>query len=167
MKCFVSMKKVILSLLVTLFLTACSPIRSQHGFNNMALMRSWVKENTVLKPELQARFGPASFIDTEGEITSLYYVSFTKERFAFFKPTITERNILAVHFKDNVYQESAEYKLEDGKDIRLVSDITPIYGKKMTVIQQILSNVGRFNNVPGQGRGRSDGSVLGPIPGGI
>jgi outer membrane protein assembly factor BamE (lipoprotein component of BamABCDE complex) len=160
------MKKKILSLCLVMVLSACTPIITRHGFNNIHSMRSWVKSNTVLKNELQSRFGPASFVDAEGDMTSLYYIAFTKERFAFFKPEVTDRQIIVLHFKNDVYQDYAEYSLKDGKDIDITSDKTPTYGKEMSIIQQILSNVGRFNNVPGQ-RGSSDGSVLGPIPGGI
>jgi outer membrane protein assembly factor BamE (lipoprotein component of BamABCDE complex) len=147
-------------------LSNCVAITTQHGFNNIDAMQSWIKSNTVLKSELQSRFGPPSFIDTQGNMTSLYYVSFTKERFAFLKPEITERKIIALHFNGDNYQDSAEYTLKDGKDIEITSEKTPTYGKDLSVIQQILSNVGRFNNGVGQ-NGRADGSVLGPIPGGI
>ena len=164
------MKKQALFLLITLalftLLSACTPIITHHGFNNTDSMRSWIKSNTVLKNELQSRFGPASFVDTDDDMISLYYVSFIKERFAFFKPKVTERRVIALHFKNDVYQDYAEYSLKDGKNIDIVSDTTPTYGKELSAIQQILSNVGRFNNVPGQ-RGQNDGSVLGPIPGGI
>ena len=165
------MKKIIASMFVsitmTVALSACNPIITHHGFNNIDSMRSWVKSNTILKSELQSRFGPPSFVDDEDSaMTSFYYVSLTKERFAFFKPEVTERRILVVNFKGDNYQDYAEYTLKDGKDIDIVSDKTPTFGKEMSVIQQILSNVGKFNNVPGQ-RGRADGSVLGPIPGGI
>lgn len=154
------------SILFGIFSVACTPITSHHGFNNIEAMRSWVKSNTVLKNELQSRFGPASFVDTEDDLTSLYYISFTKERFAFFKPEVTERQIIVLHFNGDTYQDYSEYSLKDGKNIDIVSDKTPTYGKEMSVIQQILSNVGKFNSVPGQ-NGRSDGSVIGPIPGGI
>jgi outer membrane protein assembly factor BamE (lipoprotein component of BamABCDE complex) len=160
------MKKNVISLFVAIVLSACTPITTHHGFNNIVSMRSFVKSNTVLKNELQSRFGPASFVDTEGDMTSLYYIAFTKERFAFFKPEVTDRQIIVLHFKNDAYQDYAEYSLKDGKNIDIVSDKTPTYGKEMSVIQQILSNVGRFNSVPGQ-RGATDGSVLGPIPGGI
>lgn len=152
--------------LLTQFLNGCTGIVTQHGFNNIETMRSWIKSNTVVKSELQSRFGPPSFAETQDDITSLYYVSFIKERFAFFKPTITERNILAIHFSGDTYKDYAEYSLKDGKDIVITSEKTPTYGKDMSVIQQILSNVGRFNNGVGQ-NGRNNGSVLGPIPGGI
>jgi outer membrane protein assembly factor BamE (lipoprotein component of BamABCDE complex) len=165
------MKKILTSVFVgvtlSVAITACTPIITHHGFNNIDSMRSWVKSNTILKSELLSRFGPPSFVDDDDStMTSFYYIAFTKERFAFFKPEVTERRIIVVHFKGDAYQDYAEYTLEDGKEINIVSDKTPTFGKEMSVIQQILSNVGKFNNVPGQ-RGRSDGSVLGPIPGGI
>lgn len=160
------MKKAFLCIALVVSLSACSPIKSYHGFNNIEAIRTWVKSNTVLQKELQARFGPASFIDRDGDMTSFYYISFTKERFAFFKPEITDRHIVVVNFQNDVYQNYAEYSLEDGQDIKILSDETPTYGRELSIIQQILSNVGRFNNLPGQ-RDRSDGSVLGPIPGGI
>jgi outer membrane protein assembly factor BamE (lipoprotein component of BamABCDE complex) len=156
----------VVTMTLSIMLMNCSGIITQHGFHNMTAMREWIKSNTILKSELQARFGPPSFVDTQGDIMSAYYVAFTKERFAFFEPEITERNIIALHFKKDAYQNYAEYSLKDGQDIVITSEKTPTYGKDLSVIQQILSNVGRFNNGVGQNQ-RNNGSVLGPIPGGI
>lgn len=161
--------RICIVLLIFFLLSACNPIVSYHGFNNIEGMRLWAKKNTILKKELIARFGPASFIDRDslGEgIESYYYVSFKKERFAFFKPEVTKRHIMALHFLNNQFIDYAEYSLDDGHNIKLISDKTPTYGKELSVIQQILSNVGKFNNVPGQ-RSGTDGAIMGPIPGGI
>ncbi len=37
------------------------------------------------------------------------------------------------------------YDLADGKDISMVSRITPTAGKEMTILEQIMGNVGRFS----------------------
>lgn len=161
------MRKFFFPIAATIMLTtACAPIKSYHGFNNIDAMREWVKSNTVLQSELTSRFGPPSFVDRDTSKEAFYYVSFTKERFAFFKPEITQRNIIVANFDNGKFQNYAEYSLEDGNNIKILSDKTPAYGKELSVIQQILSNVGRFSSIPGQ-NSRNDGSVLGPVPGGI
>ena len=151
--------------IVVLSLTACSPIRTHHGFNANDRLVKAAKSHTLSKREVLMRFGPASIIEKSDDGEMAYYVSYTKERFAFFTPDITERTVTALHFKDGMLADMKQYGLEDGNVIDINSRQTPTYGKDLNAIQQILSNVGRFNSLPGQGR--NDGSVLGRIPGGL
>ena len=37
------------------------------------------------------------------------------------------------------------YDLTDGKDVDMVTRITPTAGKELTVLEQIMGNVGRFS----------------------
>jgi len=154
-----------LGICIILTLASCSPIRTQHGFNANDRLVAAAQKHTLSKREVLMRFGPASFSEQIEDGEMAYYVSYTKERFAFFKPDVTERTVTALNFKNGILVDMKQYGLEDGHIIDINTRKTPNYGKDLNAIQQILSNVGRFNSVAGQGR--NDGSVLGRIPGGL
>lgn len=147
------------------FLTNCTPITSYHGFNASETLREKLKTQTMTLNEVKSRFGPPSLSETEGESSTLYYISYIKERYAVFSPEITDRKVTALHFQKETLSDFKEYALKDGAIIDINTNETPTYGKDLNVVQQILSNVGRFNSVPGQGQ--NDGSILGRIPGGL
>jgi outer membrane protein assembly factor BamE (lipoprotein component of BamABCDE complex) len=75
-----------------------------------------------------------------------YYISQKQETYAFFKPVILEQNVLQLTFNESGrLQAMKKYDLADGQDIEMVSRITPTAGKELTVLEQIMGNVGRFS----------------------
>lgn len=155
----------ILSVCGVIFLSSCTPITTYHGFNATQSLRQSANEHTLSLNETTARFGPASIRDKdENGNDILYYVSYQKEQYAFFKPNVVNRSVTRLEFKNKMLADIKEYSMKDGHIIDINSDETPAYGKELNAVQQILSNVGRFNSVPQSG---NDGSVLGRIPGGL
>lgn len=74
-----------------------------------------------------------------------YYISQRTETFAFFEPKVAERQIVIVEFdKDGVVSAVKTSGLEDGNDIEPVERVTPTEGKRLTVLEQIIGNLGRF-----------------------
>jgi outer membrane protein assembly factor BamE (lipoprotein component of BamABCDE complex) len=69
-----------------------------------------------------------------------YYISQKRTRVAaFMKPTLQEQSILAVYFnKDGVVDRLANYKLEDGRVIDMMSKTTPTGGSEMTFLMRLL-----------------------------
>lgn len=75
-----------------------------------------------------------------------YYISQKQETYAFLKPTIVNQNVLQVTFNETGrVQALKNYQLSDAERITMVSRITPTSGKELTVLEQILGNVGRFS----------------------
>ena len=73
------------------------------------------------------------------------FVPACSETVAFFDPDVLERSVLVVSFTDEgVVGEKQVYTLEDGKDVSPVGRVTPTEGKKLTVLQQLFGNIGRF-----------------------
>ena len=62
-------------------------------------------------------------------------------------------------------KNSRTYGLENGYVIAINKDETPIIAKELNIVQEILSNVGRFNSLPGAQS--NNGNVVGGIPGGL
>ena len=74
-----------------------------------------------------------------------YYISQQQETFAFLKPAIIEQHVLQLTFNDaGRLTTPKSYDLKDGQDIDMVSRVTPTAGKELTILEQLLGNVGKF-----------------------
>jgi len=74
-----------------------------------------------------------------------YYIGARTETTAFFDPDIVDQQILAVQFDDNgIVQHMKLYGVEDGRIVTPIEEITPTHGRKLTILQQIFGNLGRF-----------------------
>ena len=76
-----------------------------------------------------------------------YYIGEVQQHQAFFKPDVVARDVLILDFDNN--QQLAKVGTlseKDGQEVTLVSRETPTEGNKITVLEQILGNLGRFNN---------------------
>lgn len=90
-----------------------------------------------------------------------YYIGSKEEQIAFFKPDVLERNVFAISFTEGDTVESTRlYTLADGEKIDPVDRITPTPGRDLTLMQQLLGNLGRFN--PEQGGGSGGSGPSGP-----
>ncbi len=66
--------------------------------------------------------------------------------FAFFKDRLESRQIVFVSFaEDGRVDEIGTLSEVDGRQITLVDRETPTAGQEFTVLQQLLGNLGRFN----------------------
>jgi outer membrane protein assembly factor BamE (lipoprotein component of BamABCDE complex) len=75
-----------------------------------------------------------------------YYITQKQETWAFMKPVMLEQNVMQLNFNDAGRLTAIKrYELADGRDIAMVSRITPTAGKELTILEQILGNVGRFS----------------------
>ena len=55
------------------------------------------------------------------------------------------RRTIYNRIRDGRLQTIKSYDLADGRDITMVARITPTAGKELTVLEQIMGNVGRFS----------------------
>jgi outer membrane protein assembly factor BamE (lipoprotein component of BamABCDE complex) len=86
---------------------------------------------------------PTSTAFLDGE--TWYYISEKTETVAFLAPEITERKVLVVQFdSEGVVSGVNTLGVEDGRQVEIVDRKTPTAGKKLTVMQQLFGNVGRF-----------------------
>jgi outer membrane protein assembly factor BamE (lipoprotein component of BamABCDE complex) len=150
-------------LLLALFLTAlagCQPTIDYRGYQARSGDLAKVQAG-MAKTEVEALLGSHSTkasINIQGD--SYYYISSRVEQKAFFNPVETERQVFAVRFDANDQVVSfANYGMEDGEVIDFSTRKTPTKGKELTIVQQLLGNVGRF-----KGPGRTSSSQGSPIP---
>lgn len=77
-----------------------------------------------------------------------YYIGEVQQHQAFFKPDVVARDVLILDF-DQYLQLARVSTLseKDGQELTLVSRETPTEGNKITVLEQLLGNLGRFNEL--------------------
>ncbi|MCH7937766.1 MAG: outer membrane protein assembly factor BamE [Proteobacteria bacterium] len=105
-----------------------------------------IQPGELTRDEVVEILGSPSSITAFGSDT-WYYIAQRTETFAFFAPKVTERQVLVVKFsKDGKVTAVEKVGLEQGKEIVPVDRKTPTHGNKMTVLEQIVGNLGRFRN---------------------
>jgi outer membrane protein assembly factor BamE (lipoprotein component of BamABCDE complex) len=127
-------------------LAACSPTVEYRGYlpSQNALQQI---QPGMSKTEVEALLGSPSTtatINYSGD--SYYYISSIVEQSSFLDPQEVDRSVVAIRFSQFDQVESfAQYGLQDGQIIDFSSRKTPTHGKELTILQQIFSNIGRFN----------------------
>lgn len=128
---------------------ACTPIIEVRGNQPPPEQMAQVKIGTSTREDVQALLGTPSNITPFGEET-WHYISAITEREAFFEPVIKERKVITVVFdRAGTVRAIDNRGLEDGKNVVPVARETPTAGKEITVLQQLMGNVGRFSKSPG------------------
>jgi outer membrane protein assembly factor BamE (lipoprotein component of BamABCDE complex) len=135
---------------VVLALAACSPRVDQRG--------QLLDPDAVLAiaPGVQSKEQVAQLLGTPSTVATFddktwYYISKRTETTAFFAPNVTDQQVLVVKFDDaDVVQQVKLYGMDDGFEIEPVDRTTPTYGQRLTILQQLFGNIGRFTK-PGQG----------------
>ncbi len=86
----------------------------------------------------------ATFGETFGEET-WYYIASRTERFAFYAPKVVDQQVVAIAFDDIGMVRSVRlYGLADARGIEPLERTTPTGGKQLTILQQLVGNLGNF-----------------------
>lgn len=74
-----------------------------------------------------------------------YYISRKTEKFAFLEEKIIDQQVLAIYFGDkNIVQAIYRYNKDDLRHVGMVDRETPTAGKDLSVLDQLIGNLGRF-----------------------
>jgi len=123
---------------------ACAPRVDTHGFMPNPELTAQIVPGEVDKSEVAEILGTPSTVGTFEDKT-WYYITQKTQTFAFFKPEITDQNVLAVHFDDrDLVADLKNYTIAEGLIIDPASGKTPTEGNELTLLQQLFGNIGRF-----------------------
>jgi outer membrane protein assembly factor BamE (lipoprotein component of BamABCDE complex) len=137
------------ALLLASVAAACAPVASNHGFVALDVKPAEVKVAEDTKSTVLERLGSPSAKSTFDDNT-WYYMSQSVERVAFYKPKVTKRDVVAVSFDEAERVKAVNsYTLADGRIIALNGRETPTRGRELTILEQLLGNVGRMANTLG------------------
>lgn len=136
-RCFVA-------LLVVVLLASCLARTDTRGNLPDPERLAEIQAGTHSREEVVEILGSPSstaFLDQE----TWYYISKKTETVAFLAPEVTSQQVLVVRFDDEgVVSAVDKLGIEDANAVDPVDRKTPTAGKKLTIMQQLFGNIGRF-----------------------
>lgn len=126
-------------------LGGCDPHFNQRGFVPTPGSTEKLEVGTQSREDVVRLIGSPSAVSTFNP-NVWYFISETQESYAFLKPDITQQKVIQITFNDSGRVAAIKnYDLAEARDIVMVQRITPTSGKELTVLEQIMGNVGKFN----------------------
>jgi len=128
-----------------LLLAGCETVIDQRGFAATPGSVEKLEAGAQSREDVVRLIGSPSAVATFNP-NVWYYISQKQETWAFTKPDLIDQKVLQLTFNDGGRLTAVKnYDLKDAKDIAMVARITPTAGKELTVLEQILGNVGKFS----------------------
>jgi outer membrane protein assembly factor BamE (lipoprotein component of BamABCDE complex) len=131
-------------------LSACAPTVSYNGFQAREERPQDVKPGVDTKSTVLSRLGSPSMVSTF-EPNIWFYISQVTSKVAYKEPSLKSRNITAITFAaDEKVQAVNNYDINNSYKIAYAKEETPTRGRQITVLEQLLGNVGRGGMLPQQ-----------------
>ncbi len=87
-----------------------------------------------------------------------YYISAHTTQYAFYPNHELDRTVYVVSFdRRGILAGVRSLHLEDGQDVAIQERSTPTKGREISIIEQLLGNIGRIGGGPGNGPGGPGG----------
>ena len=124
---------------------ACDPYFDLRGFAPSPGTADKLEVGTQSREDVVRLVGSPSAVATFNP-NVWYYISEKQEMWGPRKPWISEQNVIQLTFNEQGRVANIKYyDLKDAENITMVARITPTSGKQLTVLEQILGNVGKFS----------------------
>ena len=138
---------------------ACAPVVGQNGFQAIDAKPTDIVAGTDTKETVLTRLGTPSTTSTFEGDNVWYYISQVTEKYTYNRAQVTQRSVTEITFNDAGQVAGVRaLGLEDGQQLTMNSRETPTRGRQLTILEQLLGNVGRGQlprtdeDVPGQQR---------------
>jgi outer membrane protein assembly factor BamE (lipoprotein component of BamABCDE complex) len=139
---------------IMLMLSSCAPISATTGNMVPTYLVDELRPGDSSKTDVLLKLGSPSSVSTFDD-NIWYYIGQRTEQTAFFKPAVAEHQVLALSFDAGGHLDAL---MRVGKDklreIAPIAKATPTAGKKLTILGQLVGNVGRFSGDGDSGKGR-------------
>ncbi len=139
---------------------ACAPVVATQGFQAVDAKPQDIEAGVDTRETVLAKLGTPSTTSTFETDNVWYYLTQTTQRYTYNKPEVSQRTVTEITFADGG-EKVANVRtlgLEDGRQIAMERRETPTRGRQLTILEQLLGNVGRGqlprieDDVPGQRR---------------
>jgi outer membrane protein assembly factor BamE (lipoprotein component of BamABCDE complex) len=129
----------------TFGLAACASSISTHGHRLDAAALAQIEPGQSSQDDVVQLLGSPSSLATFNDHT-WYYVSQRTERHSFYHTTVVAQDVVAIEFDEQgTVSRIDRHDMNGAREVDLVSRETPTAGNEMSVLEQFLGNIGRFN----------------------
>lgn len=128
-----------------LALAACGSVMTKHGYAPLDEELAEIREGVDTRGSVQRKIGRPALSGTFDD-AGWYYVTTTIEEKTYHAPRVVDRRVVAVLFDEqDVVAGVATLTLADGRVVDLEARTTPTYGSRLTIVEQLLGNIGRLS----------------------
>lgn len=136
---------VLLAGLCAAALAGCAVTETRHGHLLPAGVADELAEADMNQGRVLDLLGTPSSVSAFDR-NRWYYISEIQQYQAFFRPDVVARQVLILEFDQSQRLERvATLSEKDGKELTLVARETPTEGHSITILEQLVGNIGRFN----------------------
>jgi outer membrane protein assembly factor BamE (lipoprotein component of BamABCDE complex) len=127
---------------------ACTPTISTHGHRVDADRLAQIQPGVSSREEVARLLGSPSTVGTFDQ-ESWFYVSQRSEVVSFYQAYITEQDVVRIDFDANgIVKDVGTHGLEMAQAVNPDPNKTRTMGNELSVVQQFVGNIGRFNSTP-------------------
>jgi outer membrane protein assembly factor BamE (lipoprotein component of BamABCDE complex) len=128
---------------VMLIVSGCTPVVANRGNMVDPDVLAEVKTGSSTREDVATKLGSPSHVAPFDE-TTWYYIGRRTEQYSFFRPNVTDQQVVMVKFDDQGIVKTVETLDKNvARDVHVVSRETPTYGRETTLLQELFGNVGR------------------------
>jgi outer membrane protein assembly factor BamE (lipoprotein component of BamABCDE complex) len=122
---------------------ACTPVTAYNGFQAREEKPADLKVGEDTKSTTLTKLGTPSQVATF-EPNIWFYISQVTDKYAYYNPRMKSRDVVAVTFGDDEKVKDVKVlSLKNGYQVAYSKRETPTRGRELTVLEQLLGNVGR------------------------
>jgi outer membrane protein assembly factor BamE (lipoprotein component of BamABCDE complex) len=124
---------------------ACAPTVTNHGHRLDADLVAQIRPGVTSRDEVARLLGsPSSVGAFDGQ--SWYYVSQKTERRSFYQASVAAQDVVRIDFDEGgTVKDVIRRGLETARAVDPSAERTRTLGNELTLVQQFLGNIGRFN----------------------
>jgi outer membrane protein assembly factor BamE (lipoprotein component of BamABCDE complex) len=152
------MKHIFLLAIAVGALNACAPTKETRGnlLDNYQMQQ--IVAGQDLKDDVIAKIGSPTTVSTFNP-NIWYYMGQRTEKRGILDPELKKERIVVVTFGDDGRVNSVVERREGRQDVMIVQRETPTSGNDFTFTQQLLGNLGKFNQPSGNAAETAGGGV--------
>jgi outer membrane protein assembly factor BamE (lipoprotein component of BamABCDE complex) len=125
-------------------LTGCADNIDPRGNAPMPDALAQIQPGRVTRSDVVALIGTPATASLFGE-DHWYYISSHFQTVAFYAPEELDRQVIVIDFdKAGTVTAVRKLSLQDGKEVEMVARATPAPGKELSLLEQLIGNIGKF-----------------------
>lgn len=144
MICIVRMRILFISCISGIFLSGCTPVIENRGYDLEIVDPSKVRIGQT-KDEVLSILGSPSTLSTFKD-NAWYYVSKKVATKSFFKPDTLEQNVIIIQFSNDVVTKIENLDKKHAVEVELSKNKTETMGYDTGILREVFGNFGRFSS---------------------